>query len=114
MLGIDIEKVERFNDWDDKMLERVFAKGEIEYSNRFKNSVEHLCGFFSVKEAFVKALDNKKIEYKKIEVMHSVTGKPYISVNSYVTGLLNDAGYSTIEISISHCKDYAAAVVLLS
>ena len=113
MLGIDLEKVSRFETWSDKDFERVFSKAEIEYANKFKNKFSHFCGFYCVKEALVKALDNKKLKYNQIEVLHTNSGKPYLNLNKYLTNILKKQNLSKIEISISHSLDYAIAVVEL-
>ncbi len=117
MIGVDIEVTDRFLAWTDKECSRIFTKKEMEYAKQYVNVAEHLCGYFCVKEAFVKALDNPEIEYKKIEVLHTNTGKPYINLTKYVKDLIAkkelDDGLFNVEISISHCKGYATAVVLL-
>lgn len=113
MLGIDLENVSRFKNWTDKQFERVFSKTEIEYANKFQNKLSHFCGFYCVKEALVKALDNKKLKYNQLEVLHTNSGKPYLNLNKYLTNILKKQNLSEIEISISHSGDYAIAVVEL-
>ncbi len=116
MIGIDIEQTERFLAWTDKEYSRIFTKKEIDYAKQYVNHAEHLCGYFCVKEALVKALDNPEIEYKKIEVLHTDSGKPYINLTKYVKDLLlkkNIKNEINIEVSISQCKGYATAVVML-
>ncbi len=113
MIGIDIEKIDRFEHWTEEGFKRVFSKNEIEYANKFENNLEHFCGFFCVKEAFVKALDDDGIAYTEIEVLHNENGKPYINQTRYINSILKEHFKSRIEISISHCKEYATAVVLV-
>ena len=110
MLGIDIEDNARFFNWDNKKLNRIFTKNEIEYALSKTNPEKHLCGFFCVKEALVKALDNKQIEYKKIEVLHTPNGKSYINETSYVKSLIGKAEHM-LTISISHTDTQSIAVV---
>ena len=112
-MSIDIEKIERFEHWTNEGFERVFTKKEIEYANRFENNLEHFCGFFCVKESFVKALDDDSLNYSQIEVLHKESGKPYINITPYIQSVLKEHFKSRVEISISHCKDYASAVVLV-
>ena len=113
MIGIDIEKIDRFEHWTDEGYKRVFSEKEIEYANQFENRLEHFCGFFCVKEAFVKALDDDGIAYNEIEVLHLESGKPYINQTRYINSILREHFKSRIEISISHCKEYATAGVLV-
>ena len=111
MIGIDMEHTDRFKHWQDNEYKRIFTDKEIEYANKFYNKAEHFCGFFCVKEAFVKALDNKEITYQQIEILHTESGKPYINRTPYINTLLKEHFFNKIEISISHCKDQAIAVV---
>lgn len=111
MIGIDIEKINRFENWEEEGFKRIFTKNEIEYANRFTNNLEHFCGFFCVKEAFVKALGDDSIHYSEIEVLHEESGKPYIHQTRYINSILKEHFKSRIEISISHCKEYATAIV---
>ena len=113
MIGIDIEKIDRFKEWTEEGYKRIFSENEIKYCNQFENKLEHFCGFFCVKEAFVKALDDDGIAYREIEVLHNENGKPYINQTAYINSILKEHFKSRIEISISHCKEYATAVVFV-
>lgn len=113
MIGIDMEKISRFEHFTIEGLKRIFTEKEIKYATQFENNLEHFCGFFCVKEAFVKALDDNTLNYSSIEVLHTETGKPYINITPYIQSILKEHFKSRIEISISHCKEYATAVVLV-
>lgn len=113
MIGIDMEKISRFEHWEDAEYKRIFAESEIEYVSHFENKLEHFAGFFCVKEAFVKALDDMDLRYSSIEVLHTESGKPYINMTPYITSILREHHFSRVDVSISHCKDYAVAVVLV-
>lgn len=113
MIGIDIEKINRFELWDEGGFKRIFSENEIRYANQFTNNLEHFCGFFCVKEAFVKAIGDSGLHYSEIEVLHDENGKPYINQTKYINSILREHFKSRIEISISHCKEYATAVVLV-
>lgn len=111
MIGIDMEKISQFDHWTEQEFKRIFSEKEIEYANEFENKVEHFCGFFCVKEAFVKALDDDGINYTQIEVLHTETGKPYINETPYIKSILKEHFRNQISVSISHTRDYAVAVV---
>lgn len=113
MIGIDIEKISRFENWTLDGFKRIFSESEIEYASQFENNLEHLCGFYCVKEAFVKALDDTGIHFTQIEVLHNENGKPYINQTKYINQILKEHFKSKVEISISHCKEYATAVVIV-
>ena len=78
MIGIDIEEIDRFNSWSDKEFLRVMSLKELEYAKSRKNPPEHLCGFYCVREALVKALNKNDIVFNKIETDHEKSGKPYL------------------------------------
>ena len=111
MIGVDIERIDRFEHFTQAGYERIFSKKEIEYASQFENNLEHLCGFYCVKEAFVKALGEKGLIYSDIEVLHDDEGKPYINRTPYIKSLLRERFCNKIDISISHCKGQAIAVV---
>lgn len=113
MIGIDIEKISRFSSWTEEEFNRIFSENEIKYANSFKNNLEHFCGFYCVKEALVKALDNTSLNFKEIEVLHTETGKPYINKTPYIKSMLKKQRYSILNVSISHTDKYATAIVEL-
>ncbi len=85
-------------------IRKVFHKSEI------KNfTAEHLAGIFAVKEAFFKAL-GKKINWHLIEIKKEKSGKPKINFSNEIKKNLKN---TSIEISISHEKDYAIALVFI-
>ena len=90
MLGIDIERIDRFEHWNEEGFKRIFSKNEIEYANKFENNLEHFCGFYCVKEAFVKALDDDGIAFTEIEVLHTESGKPYLNITPYIKSILKE------------------------
>lgn len=121
MIGIDIEENARFKGWSEKQLTRIFTKSEREYADKQAHPEKHFCGFFCVKEALVKALNNTSLEYKKIEILHTDTNKPYIKMSPYVQSLIKTLNahnlvtkYDSIEVSISHSEHYSTAVVQIN
>ena len=74
---------------------------------------QHYAARFAAKEAVFKAvsqiLDTKySITWKNIEVINDENGKPKINfIGSKIEKLKN------IDISISHCRDYAVANVIV-
>ena len=115
--GIDIIEIERvrnsIEETDGKFCERVFTQKEIEYCESKKvQKYQHYAARFAAKEAVLKAisqlLESKfDIEWKQIEVLNDENGRPY--VNLLKEGIkIND-----IDISISHCKTYAVASVVV-
>ena len=105
-IGVDIEEVVRFSElkYETKksFYNKIFTKKEIEYCLTKKNPYPHFTARFCAKEAAIKALKNSKLELKNIEIKIE-KNKP----------ILNIPKIKNVEVSISHTKNYAIAIVLL-
>lgn len=101
-IGIDIVQIERIS-LEDRFIDFILSDKEKQLMNKRVNKKEFLAGRFAAKEAFLKA--NHKglgdINLKDIEVLNLDNGQPII--------IYNNKEY--LEVSISHEKDYAVAVV---
>lgn len=110
MIGIDIEKIERFKKLTKTQQARIYTKKELEYCAKFDNPYPHLAGMWCVKEAFIKATKNKNVPLKSIEVLHKTSGAPYLNITKELEEYLSEE-YSYIDISITHTDEIACAVV---
>lgn len=108
-----MEKISRFKDIEAEKLSRIFSPSELEYAFRFSDSLSHLAGMYCAKEALVKALDDKTLIFNKLSVEHTASGKPYFNTDNYLTEILNSNHKTKVELSISHTKKHAIAVVSL-
>ena len=119
--GIDIVKIERLRNVIDKrgkrFLDRVFTNREIEYCSKKIHRYQHLAGRFASKEAISKALKlrwEKGVNWKDIEIINNGNG----SIEARLSGQARDAANSLkikdINLSMSHCQDYATAVAVLT
>lgn len=114
--GIDIIEIDRvkssIEETNNKFIERVYTKNEIQYCES-KNSqkYQHYAARFAAKEAVFKAisktLENKyDIEWKDIEIENDKNGRPMVNLKKEMSNKMNN-----MDISISHCKNYAVANV---
>ena len=114
MTGIDIVEIDRIREKAEKetFLTSVFTKGELEYYCLHGKRAETLAGMFCAKEAAAKALGTGFAGFRPvdIEVVHDDLGAPKIRLNDKIVSLLKGR---RIEISISHCKEYATAVCVI-
>ena len=116
--GIDMIEIERIKqsieDTKGKFCERVYTEKEIEYCESKKaQKYQHYAARFAAKEAFFKAvsplLENKyDIGWKDMEVLNDENGRPYVHILSEKVPNIEN-----IDISISHCKAYAIANVIV-
>ncbi len=114
--GVDIIEISRVKEsiesLGERFINRVFTEKEIEYCESKKNQkYQHYAARFAAKEAVFKALswkleDKYAICWKDIEVVDDKQGRPSLNI---IGMNLNDI--ENIDISLSHCKEYAVANV---
>ena len=116
--GTDIIEIERIKEnienLGEKFLNKIYTEQEIQYCESKKvQKYQSYAARFAVKEAAFKAIsyklkDKYQICWKDIETVVNNQGKPELKI----IGLdLNDI--ESIDVSISHCKDYATANVTI-
>ena len=115
--GTDIIEIERIkesiNSMQDKFINRVYTKKEIEYCEaRNKQKYQHYAARFAGKEALFKAIspylnDKYEIGWKDAEIINDSEGRPYVKLLKKIDGI------EQIDISISHNKLYAIANVII-
>jgi holo-[acyl-carrier protein] synthase len=118
--GIDLIEVNRIKKaierWPDKFINRIFTKGEIEYSSKKKLKYEHLAARFATKEAVLKAFGQGKkryVRWKDIEVSKLTSGKPSIKIHGFIKTVKENSNIKDISISMSHTEHYAIASCVL-
>ena len=117
-VGTDIIEVERIKKAFENtaFAETVFTENEITYCESKNNSkYEHYAARFAAKEATFKAIsqqieDKFDISWKDIEITNNKQGRPMINICS---NKINMSNIINIDLSISHCKEYAVANVSL-
>lgn len=109
-LGKIIEK------WGEKFLKRVFSEGEIQYCGRHIHSITHYGARFAAKESFLKALGiglGMGVKLSDVEVVHDEKGKPELVLHGDAQTQLEKINITKIHLSLTHTKNYAAAIVVL-
>lgn len=117
LCGTDIIEIERIKKSIERsgqnFLKLVFTPKEIEYCEKRKAAkYYHYAGRFAAKEAIFKAvsslLENKfDISWHNAEVINDENGNPKIEFLDIKFDKIKN-----IDISISHCKEYAVATVV--
>lgn len=111
--GIDIIEIERINKAvkNEKFVKRVFTKKEIQYFKSINNNIYTIAGNFAAKEAIVKALGTglRGFKWIDIEISRDELGKPIVTLYERASEISNKKGIINIELSISHCRQYAVA-----
>ena len=116
--GTDIIEIERVKESIEnvgtKFIERVYTEKEIEYcESRKKQNYQHYAGRFAAKEAAFKAIskildDKYSVCWKDFETINDGQGRPSIILHN-----INTKKIESIDVSISHCKEYAIANVVI-
>jgi holo-[acyl-carrier protein] synthase len=116
-LGIDIEEVARFavllQRWGRSFTEKIFSAGEIAYCEAKHSPQQHFAARFAAKEAFAKALGTGwrgQFAWKDVEIVNDEQGKPALRFHDTLSRHMSDR---RVEVSLSHTKQYVAAVVLI-
>ena len=117
LCGTDIIEIGRIRESIERsgenFLNILFTPDEIEYCESKKNAkYYHYAGRFAAKEAIFKAvsplLKNKfDISWKNAQVINDKNGNPQIEFIDIKFDRIKN-----IDISISHCKEYAIATVV--
>ena len=116
--GTDIIEIARIKDAIEKerFKERVYTEKEIEYcESKNVQKYQSYSGRFAAEEASFKALstlikDKYKIKWTDFEIINDKEGKPNVQIN---TDIIDKSLVNNIDISISHCKEYATAVCII-
>ena len=119
LTGTDIIEIDRIKNsienLEERFIREIFTEKEIEYcESKNQAKYQHYAARFAAKEAIFKAisklLNNKyELTWKNAEILNDENGKPYIN---FIDTDIGDK-IENIDISISHCKSYAVASVVL-
>ena len=102
-IGIDSTRISDFVGKSEAFYRRFLCLNEYETYKGFnceKRKAEYAAGRWAGKEAIFKAIGDE--QFMKYEILNDETGKPYVS------------GHPEIKISLSHHKEYAVAIALIS
>ncbi|MBR3132856.1 MAG: holo-ACP synthase [Clostridia bacterium] len=112
--GTDIIEIDRvrksIDNIGEKFINTIFTENEKRYcESHNKMKYQHYAARFAAKEAIYKAFSGKKeLSWKDVEIINNESGRPKVV-------FLRDMGEDeiSVDISISHCKDYATASVVV-
>lgn len=113
--GTDIIEISRIKQsiesHEESFKSNIFTENEVKYCESHKNQkYQHYAARFAAKEAIFKAISkqlNSKydINWKDMEILNDEQGRPQVKIR----GIQRE----NIDISISHCKGYAVAMVVM-
>ena len=110
--GADITEVRRLRQaiekWGEEFLNRVFTQEELENAKTRGSLYQHLAGRFAAKEAVFKALGDKDLNWKDVEILNDKEGKPCCKILKPKNKKID------VHISISHVKTYAVGSAIIT
>lgn len=113
---IEIDRIEKsIRQFDSSFLNKIYTQNEIEYcESKKKSKYQHYAARFAAKEATYKAvsalLENKfELDWTDMEITNLKDGRPIV----HITNDKLNQKIENIDISISHCQNYAVANVVL-
>jgi len=120
LLGMDLTEIDRvagiLERHGDRFLARVFRDGEIRRQRRHARALAaHVAGRFAAKEAAMKALGLgwRGLSFRDIEIGRDERGKPLVSFHGKALVRARSLKVLSAEVTITHGREIAAAVVAL-
>lgn len=114
LVGTDIESVDKFKKLIEikrKLIKNIFFESEYNYAINKVNSDQSLTGIWCAKEAVVKSFSQfKLITIREVEIICIKNCAPKAIIRNLKVKDLN----FNISISISHTKEYATAIAVLT
>ena len=114
-VGVDIIEISRIRQaiqrWNEHFLDRIYTAAELEL---YRNKIESLAARFAGKEAGMKALNalENNISWREIEILSDLQGKPVVHLYGRAQEQMDALGLSGLEISLSHSRENAIALVI--
>jgi holo-[acyl-carrier protein] synthase len=118
--GTDIVLVRRVEELlagsGEAFLGRWFTPGEIAYCSTRAVPGRHYAARLAAKEAVVKALRpdwDGPVPFGCVEIVHDEHGAPEARLSGRLLEAAQAQGVRNVQVSLSHCDDYATAVALV-
>lgn len=112
--GVDLIEISRIATatQNERFNERVYTDAEILETKKLPH---RLAGYFAAKEALLKAMGTglAGFNWREMEIVHNEAGTPLFQVYGKIAQFLASLKVARIHVSISHCKEYAVAQVIL-
>lgn len=113
--GTDIIEIDRvkqsIQNYEDKFKESIYTEDEIKYCESHRGQkFQHYAARFAAKEAIFKAISkklSKNYKWTDFEIINDKNGKPDVILKVKINEI------DSIDISLSHCKEYAVAMVVV-
>ncbi len=120
-VGVDLVEVGRMQEvlerHPKRFPERVFTEAEAAYCRRSVHAAERFAARFAAKEAVMKALGtgwDRGVAFRDIEVTRKPSGVPGVRLTGIAREVAERLGVARIDLSLSHSREHAIAMVVFS
>jgi holo-[acyl-carrier protein] synthase len=120
-IGTDLIEIARIEHsitrFGDRFLDRIFTPSEILYCKSKKNFAESFAARFAAKEAAAKALGtgiSHGVTWLEIEVVREPSGRPSLAFSGRAGRRAEQLGVVHSSLSLTHTREIAMAVAILS
>ncbi|HTS02650.1 MAG TPA: holo-ACP synthase [Thermoanaerobaculia bacterium] len=119
-LGIDVCEIPRvaaaLERHGRRFVERLFRPGEIRRPESSPAYAEHVAGLFAAKEAAMKALGTgmRGVAFRELAIVRAPGGPPRLALFGRAAARGRRLGVTGAHVTITHGREIAAAVVLLT
>ena len=114
-IGTDIIEINRLSELisNIKFMTKYYTEEEIRYIFERSNNAESAAAMFAAKESMAKALGTGFVGFgpHDVEIKHDDNGKPSIVLHEKAKLIAERHGITNIQLSMSHCRQYATAYV---
>jgi holo-[acyl-carrier protein] synthase len=114
-VGTDIIEIRRIEQailsWQDSFLRRIYTEAELQSCH---NRASSLAARFAAKEAVIKALGTgtNEVKWRDIEILSDSQGAPVVQLHARARSKAKENGITKFSVTLSHCREYAVAVVI--
>ena len=111
-IGTDIIEISRIekNLNNPAFLKKVFSSKELKYYPSHWRS-ENMAARFCAKEALIKVF-GKRVPFCEISILNDESGRPYYELEGTAEATRLELNIDSIDLSLSHCKEYAIAFAI--
>ncbi len=118
-VGTDICSLARIRNayerYGERFLNRILTPAEKNYVlSQAKQTIARLAGRFAAKEAAAKVLGTGwyGLGWKEVEILRQKSGEPLMHLHGRAASIAEKRGLNHFEVSISHEREFATAVVV--
>ena len=113
---VEISRIIRVLERQPGFLKRILTEEEIAYCTAPKLRPASVAARFAAKEAVAKALGTgfREFRFRDIEIGRSSQGAPLVILQGKALQYMEGLGGRQIHLSISHAREYATAVAVLT